>query len=234
MKPKFTQTNGIILRTRRLDESDLLLSILTQFHGKIEAKARGARRPRAKLRSLNSPFATASFEFVEGKKIPTITGLKIQTSRQDFATDLNRHRLAATLCELLDHTLQPSDPTPSLYTLLHHTLDQLLIHPHPILPFSQTVLRILTQLGFCAPVKKCSLCQTPITGEHIHLTPHGLACSQCHSDLHCSLDVAKILHFLQTQTHTQLNITSAHSSELLSHLRYWIESLTSHPLRSLS
>ena len=53
--------NGIVLRTVNYREYDRMLTLFTQEQGRVEASARGARRPSSKLLAATTQFTLGEF-----------------------------------------------------------------------------------------------------------------------------------------------------------------------------
>jgi DNA repair protein RecO (recombination protein O) len=60
--------DGIVTRYVNYRESDRILSIFTIDHGRIDAKARGCRKPQSPLVNVCQPFVFGQFEIFSGTK----------------------------------------------------------------------------------------------------------------------------------------------------------------------
>lgn len=60
-RPRVYKTAGIVLRQRKLGEADKVLTILTPNLGKLDAVAKGVRRPTSKLAGHVEPLTHSSF-----------------------------------------------------------------------------------------------------------------------------------------------------------------------------
>src|SRR5271170_6621376 len=61
-------THGIILRTRPLTETSLIVHWLTPDLGRIATVAKGARRPKSSFRGQLDLFYTADFSFIRSAR----------------------------------------------------------------------------------------------------------------------------------------------------------------------
>lgn len=234
---KFLRNPMILLHARKMSEADLNVVLFSANYGKIDAKARGVRRPKAKLRSLNSPLATMIIELNEGKKIPTITGVKIQNSRQKISEDLEKMRFGMGLCELVEKITKSNDPHPEIFKILENKLDALITTQNPGLVFVAGALQILQKLGFLGSIQNCTNCGKKISGEKIYFAPTGLSCEKCETLSPCPLNLAKVLLFC-TQCHEsdldKIRITEKETQKLLNEVQNWITEITGKKLKSLT
>jgi DNA repair protein RecO (recombination protein O) len=232
---KFLRNPAILLHARKMAEADLNVVLFTANYGKIDAKARGVRRPRAKLRSLNSPLANMVIELAEGKKIPTITGVKIQKSRKNLSDNLEKVQAGMALCELIEKTTKTNDPHPEIFRILEKMLDTLETSTKPKLVFVAGSLQILQKLGFLGSIQNCTNCGTKISSQKIYFAPQGLSCEKCATLIECPLEVAKILLFL-TQCHEcdieKIRITDRQIDQMVLQIGNWINESTGKTLKS--
>jgi len=235
--PKFLRNPAILLHARKISEADLNVVLFTVNYGKIDAKARGVRRPRAKLRSLNSPLASIIIELAEGKKIPTVTGVKIKNAHHALADNLEKMRAGMALCELVEKITKPNDPHPAVFQILEKKLDTLEKSQSPRLVFLSGGLQILQSLGFLGSIQNCANCGNKITGSQIYFAPNGLTCAKCETLTACSLETAKILLFL-TKCHesdlAKIQITEKQINFMSTEVQNWITEITGKKLKSLN
>ena len=59
---------GIVTRYVNYSENDRIISIFTIEQGRIDAKARGCRKPTSPLLPVAQPFVFGEFELYQGKE----------------------------------------------------------------------------------------------------------------------------------------------------------------------
>src|SRR4026208_2052540 len=62
------RTSGVVLRTRPLTESSLIVHWLTPDLGRVGTVAKGARRPKSPLRGKMDLFYSAEFSFARSRR----------------------------------------------------------------------------------------------------------------------------------------------------------------------
>lgn len=143
------KTSGIILRTRPLTESSLIVHWLTPDLGRIATAAKGARRPKSPFRGKLDLFHSAEFTFVRSRRGDLHSLCEV--SIRDFHIRL-RHELAALeqaswLTRMIEQTTETETPIPEIHELFKNALGFLVMHPpDPIASFAFG-LKLLQELG---------------------------------------------------------------------------------------
>lgn len=89
-------TQGIILKKNMYREYDEILTIWTRDFGKIEAIARGIKKPLSKLNGHLQVFDLSDIEFALGKRFKVLTGARlIQGHCQPNLFDVRRQTFAS-------------------------------------------------------------------------------------------------------------------------------------------
>jgi len=114
-----------VLRTYDLREADRIVKVLTLDEGRVDAVAKGVRRPRSRLAACVQPFTRANFMFHRGRSLDTITQAEVIGSFRPLREDLDRLTYAAYVAELAGEVARERDQLPDLYHLLLTTLEAL-------------------------------------------------------------------------------------------------------------
>ena len=70
-------SQGLVLKYFPYKEADLILTVLTKQHGKLQAIAKGARKPQSKCSGHVEPLTVVDIQLAKGKSIETVT--QVQT-----------------------------------------------------------------------------------------------------------------------------------------------------------
>jgi DNA repair protein RecO len=153
------RTNGIILRTRPLTETSLIVQWLTPDLGRLSTVAKGARRPKSSFRGKLDLFFEAEFSFQRSRRsdLHTLREVSLKSTRPALRTDLPRIEQAAYFVNLLEQTTERETPLPEFHALFEDALAFLETHP----PRPQTVFafefRLLELLGLEPDIESSSL-----------------------------------------------------------------------------
>ncbi|HEY8343951.1 MAG TPA: DNA repair protein RecO [Bacillota bacterium] len=242
------QTEGIVLRSRPFGEADKVLTILSKEHGKLEAVAKGARRPRSRLVGAAQPFSYLKILLFTGRSLDQLSQAEIVKSFSTLRDDLTKMAYASYWSELADSFLPWREPNPELFLFFLAGLVVLERAEDPVLISRAFELRLLSYLGYLPTLDTCARCGVPLeTGEKkavgAGFSPEegGLICDRCLPELlmnPVSLSAQEILimkNLLTTDLRrvSQLKISPDTIKELGRALRLFIEYQADKPLKSL-
>jgi len=140
---------GLILRTRPLTETSLIVHWLTPEFGRLATVAKGARRARSPFLGKLDVFYRANFSFSRSRRseLHTLREVGLRDMQKELREDLHRLRLAAYAAALIERTTETETPLPGIPELMNDFLDSLCRHP----PVPQMVLafelKLLRELG---------------------------------------------------------------------------------------
>jgi DNA repair protein RecO (recombination protein O) len=151
--------SGVILRTRPLTETSLIVQWLTAEHGRISMVAKGARRAKSPFAGKLDLFYEGEFSFVRSRRseLHTLGEVAIRETNQALRRDLLCLRQAAYCAALLEQTTETETPLPGVFELFKGVLRQIAAAP----PQPRTVfafeLKLLRELGLEPELQKTHL-----------------------------------------------------------------------------
>jgi len=140
---------GIVLRTRPLTETSLIVRWLTAQQGVISTVAKGARRPKSPFRGQIDLFYVADFSFIRSRRsdLHTLSEVKLIKTHADLRPELAYVEQAAYCTKLIEQATEPETPLPGLFERFSAMLDQIPRQP----PQPQTIfafeMKLLADLG---------------------------------------------------------------------------------------
>ena len=136
--------SGIILRTRPLTETSLIVHWLTPELGRVATVAKGARRPKSPFAGKLDLFYTADFSFSRSRssELHTLREVKLLATRTEIRNDLGKLQQAAYAAAVIEQTTETDTPLGEIHQLLAEFLDLLCAHP----PLPQNVLTLELKL----------------------------------------------------------------------------------------
>lgn len=140
---------GIVLRTRPLTESSLIVNWLTPELGRIAMVAKGARRPKSPLRGKIDLFYTAEFTFARSRRsdLHNLREVNLLKTRDALRRDLAYLNQAAYCARLIEQTTESETPLPEIYDLLATFLDALPTQRAAALTVLSFEVKLLAELG---------------------------------------------------------------------------------------
>ena len=144
-----SRTTGLILRTRPLTETSLIVHWLTPDFGRIATAAKGARRPKSPFRGKLDLFYLCEFSFARSRRsdLHNLREVSLRETHSALRRELGWLEQASYATELLEQTTETETPLPEFFALLSGFLQHLPEHP----PQPQTVfafeMKLLWELG---------------------------------------------------------------------------------------
>src|ERR1044071_9029692 len=104
--------HGIILRTRPLTETSLIIHWLTPQFGRISTVAKGARRPKSPFVGKLDLFYEADFSFARSRKsdLHVLREVNLRETNKFLRDDILKLRRAAYACGLIEQTTETETP----------------------------------------------------------------------------------------------------------------------------
>ena len=144
-------TEGIILGSKNVGESDKYYYIFTRDLGMVYASAGGVRKMSSKLRFILQDFSYVKLDIVQGKNIFRITSASKANILRDITKRIETYRIIVNISRLLRRLLAGVEPNQALFADLVHSFSVLekikskedLFNTEAII-----VLRILNNLGY--------------------------------------------------------------------------------------
>jgi DNA repair protein RecO (recombination protein O) len=140
---------GLVLRTRLLTETSLIVHWLSPACGRVATVAKGARRPKSPFQGKLDLFYLADFSFSRSRRsdLHTLREVSLRETHPALRRELGWLRQACYAAALLEQATEPETPLPAPFDLIQGFL-RALPHspPHP-LPVFAFELKLLRELG---------------------------------------------------------------------------------------
>jgi len=169
---------GIVLRTWRLGESDRIVNLLTERHGKVRAVVKGVRKTRSRFGARLEPLVHCSLLFYEGRELDIVTQAETLDHFRPVREDLGRLAKASSLLEATDQLAQERHANARLYAMLLGALRALAAHDAALL-VPAFFLKLLSTEGFHPLLDECAACGDRYGLEAFDLAQGGVLCGAC-------------------------------------------------------
>jgi DNA repair protein RecO (recombination protein O) len=153
------RTQGLILRTRPITETSLIVQWLTPDAGRIATVAKGARRSNSPFRGKLDLFYLADFSFSRSRHsdLHTLREVLLRETHTALREQLAYLQQACYCAALIEQTTETETPLPAIFQLMTELLNHLPKQP----PQPQTIftfeLKLLNELGLEPDLAKCKL-----------------------------------------------------------------------------
>jgi DNA repair protein RecO (recombination protein O) len=235
-------TEAIVLRQRRLGDADKIITLFTPNFGRIEAVAKGVRRPKSRLAGHVEVLSHCNLLLHRGRSLDIVSQAQLLENYRPLREDLSlvsRSLYAAELVERFTDTAMDSFPT---FSLLVETLRVLAAAESP----PDTVLRsfemrLLDELGYRPQLEACVSCDASL-GEETNFysgMAGGALCPSCRPEGSISgpmsVNALKVLRVMQRATFAdvaRISLDMQLQAELERHLRDHINYTLEREVRS--
>jgi DNA repair protein RecO (recombination protein O) len=150
---------GLILRTRPLTETSLIVHWLTPDFGRIATVAKGARRHKSPFIGKLDLFYLADFSFSRSRSsdLHNLREVSLREAHGALREDILKLRQAAYAAAFIEQATETETPLPAVFKLLREFLDQLCAQksaPQIIFAFE---FKLLRELGLEPHLEKARL-----------------------------------------------------------------------------
>jgi len=251
----FYRAEVLVLKSRDLNEADKLVTLFSREEGKIQAVARGARRPRNRLLAPIQPFSHSLLLLFPGRELDTIGQGEIKESFRFLREDLSRMAFSSYAAELVDEFTREKEKGPEIFQLLleffrflgpGRTETDLARLARYRVGLAYFQLQLLACVGFRPELQRCVNCGEALENwaekgpsVRLGLDTGGLLCPRCFGaaqrTVTLSVGALASLHFLLRAAWSHLHrlqLRAAQLVEVESFLAAYVEERLEKPLRS--
>jgi DNA repair protein RecO (recombination protein O) len=142
-------TTGLVLRTRPLTETSLIVHWLTPDLGRLATVAKGARRPKSPFRGKLDLFYLAEFSFSRSRRseLHQLREVSLQDTHTPLRMELGYLQQASYAAALIEQATEAETPLEELFQLFADFLNYLPTRPPEPATVFALELKLLTELG---------------------------------------------------------------------------------------
>ena len=117
--PGSFKAEAVVLRSIRYGEADRILHLYTRQRGRVNAIAKGSRRPKSRYGGRLEPFFRLDLVLHEGRgELATVTGAATIDAYAHLRGSGEAIQAAARACDAVLRLLDSTEPNPAAYNLL--------------------------------------------------------------------------------------------------------------------
>lgn len=176
-------TAALVVRRSDYSDYDRMVTLFSPQHGRIDAIARGCRKPKSPLLNASEPFASGEFALYQRGERFSIEQCQIQESFYELRNDYDRLCHGIYWLKLLDSVLMPDVPMPDLFLITLRALAHLNYSDLPAELLTMAFeMHLMAQLGYAPRMDACAKCGAPIDSNARFDYRHGgCVCLRCPS-----------------------------------------------------
>ncbi|MDD4859684.1 MAG: DNA repair protein RecO [Dehalococcoidales bacterium] len=241
-EPRDYQTEAIIIKKTKLAEADRILTFYTPRFGKLQAVAKGVRRPKSKMAGHLELLTYSQVSLARGRNLDTVTGTQTIDGFLAIKNDLWLTSCALYVVELVNQFGAERMENYPLFRLLLETLKQLAQAPNKELLLRYFELHLLDEAGYRPQLRECVSCRKQMTPviNYFHMSGGGMLCPDC-APRHpfsypVSVNAQKVLRLMQDSdyaTASRLKLDVELSGELKTLLENYLKYLLEREIKSV-
>lgn len=150
---------GLVLRTRPLTETSLIVHWLTPTLGRLATVAKGARRPKSAFRGKLDLFYYADFSFSRSRRseLHTLSEVNLRETHRALRQELGRLQQASYCAALVEQATEMETPLPAVFDLMSGLLRHVSAQPPAPQAIFAFELRLLEDLGLQPDLEESAL-----------------------------------------------------------------------------
>ena len=176
-------TDALVLRHSDYGDYDRMVTLFSPEYGRIDAIARGCRRPKSPLVNAVEPFTSGEFQLYYRRDRYSIDQCQIKESFYELRTDYDRLVHGMYWLKLLDAAVMAEAPAPDLFLITLRALAHLNYSDLPPALLTMAFeMHFMAQLGFAPRMNQCVQCGRSIDGDaRFDARLGGAVCLNCSS-----------------------------------------------------
>ncbi len=180
--PSSLSVSALVLRRSEYRDYDRMLTLLTAEYGKVEAVARGCRRPKSELINAAELFVCGQYQLYLNHDRYSVLQCRVTEGFYDLRKDMDRLTLGASWLKLLETVSVSGEPQKELFDMALSALSYLTYsNIEPKLLNAMFLMKLLYIGGFAPAADKCAVCGK--SAEHVALgfdaSRGGCVCPNC-------------------------------------------------------
>lgn len=178
------RARAVVLRTYKLRESDRIVVVMTEQHGKVRAVAKGVRRTTSKFGSRLEPMSHVELLLRRGRDLDIISQAESIDPLTPLLSGLDRAAQGIAVVEAVDQLAIEHEPDPLLYRMLAGVLRTIADSPSP-LNVAAFFWKVLAAAGLSPMLDACVRCgegeESEVALVAFDLDEGGVLCRSCRS-----------------------------------------------------
>ncbi|MBR3438310.1 MAG: DNA repair protein RecO [Clostridia bacterium] len=159
-------TDGLVLKSADVGESDRVITVLTKDYGVVRAFSNGAKRLRNSKQSATQPLCYSHFSFYQSKDSYVVDDAQSIETFFRLRDDIEKLSLAQYFCELASELAPEMEESEDYLKLVLNCLYMLVSEKRSQMFLKPVIeLRMLTLAGYMPSLGVCSACGKEPEGD---------------------------------------------------------------------
>ncbi len=219
---------GFTIRKTNYGEADVIMSVFTKYHGRVEAIAKGARKIKSRKGGNFDIMALSSFSFAKGKNLDIVTEVKLLNDYSSIQKKLNNTLVIFYVAKVLKKILQEGEYQKELFEITKSFLEVFEKEKEEVLIYAFE-LKLLGILGFSPNFEKCLACGTFLSEDYnwfVKQDAVGFYCDEEKSSgiaiSHKTIKILKFFYLSSFDECLNVEIDTKTKKEIAGIMKRWI------------
>lgn len=169
---------AIVLGSRKSNESNRVVFLLTRDHGRIAAAANGVRKTRSRIGARLEPMNHVEVLVKPGRGLAVIDEVTLVSVHHRLHSDLARMSQGMAMLEAVDRITPDHEPVPQIFELLRRALATLDQQKSPLM-LAAFYLKLLAVEGTAPQLGSCVGCGSTDDLAGFDIVQGGTQCGSC-------------------------------------------------------
>lgn len=219
-------TQGIVLKSIKYNENDLILTIFTRRYGKVSAIARGARKSKSRHLPSSQIFSYNNYVMSMQKSLYTIYQSDSIKSFYNISMDFESFSYASFITKLVEMNLEEGQTNNKLFELLIQTLFLYSEgYEEKLYLLDIFLIKFIVCMGYSPQVSRCVSCScTDYQYAVFSIEEGGIICNKCakNEKFYIKMDQTTISLMQYLQNNDIIVCTKARVSKILVNELFYI------------
>ena len=189
------RATGVVLRTYKLAESDRIVVLLTEEHGKVRAVAKGVRKTRSKFGGRLEPMSHVHLLLHEGRDLDIVNQVESVESLAPLVVDLDHMTQGLAVLEAVDQMAMDREPNPQLYRMLVGVLRTIATSDSPLV-VPAFFWKLLSLEGVRPELDVCVRCGEVQPLVAFDMNQGGALCRNCRSGAPLGAEALELMRMI--------------------------------------
>jgi DNA repair protein RecO (recombination protein O) len=186
---------GVVLRTYKLAESDRIIVLLTEGHGKVRAVAKGVRKTHSKFGARLEPMSHVKLLLHEGRELDIVNQVESVDSLAPLVADLDHMTRGLAVLEAVDQMSLDREPNAQLYRMLVGVLRTISTSASPLV-VPAFFWKLLTLEGVRPELDLCVRCNGDEPLVAFDMDHGGVLCRSCRTGAPISAEALELMRMI--------------------------------------
>lgn len=186
---------AVVLRTYKLGESDRIVVLLTEEHGKIRAVAKGVRKTNSKFGARLEPMSHVRLLLSQGRELDIVSQADSVETLRPMLQDLDHLTNGIAVLEAADQMTLDREPAPHLYRMVVGALRTIGERSGPLV-VPAFYWKLLAADGLRPELDMCVRCGEDTQLVAFDMDQGGALCRNCRTGAPLSDDALEVMRMI--------------------------------------